>query len=809
MLDLHHDDNKKLIVVSMLSAILLLGGCSDEEESKEHLQRGVEYFNKGEYEKAKLELKTAGQSDKDTAETYYYLALLDEKNKQFKAMRENLIKTIELAPTYAEARLKLGKVQLLFGEPDAALEQAEVILKDSSQNPEALALKASALIRQKKPEEALAIIDSILKVNPNHTDALSLKALVYTEKGDFTQALALIDTAIKSDPKNISLHLFKIQLDAKTKNIDAVISDYQKLVGISPENQEFKIALAKIYSQAGKTKEAEEVLRGLVDEEPNNVKAKLMLLDFLAVKDKEKVKDQFRQFTEKHNEQPRMLLELSTWMIARKNFDEARKALNRVIELEEDSNVGLSAKTTLAKIAFEQKDYKEAGRIVEEILDANSNYDDGKILRARLLLVNEQYDEAIDLLNKVIWSKPDSEEALILLGEAFLVKGDQKQADRQFSTALETNPANLQALAYVYDKALKNKNLKYAKELLEKALRLRPDNIVLLEKRVKINISDNDWDSAKAVLQRIENSSNPLANDLAKYLQAQILQGQGECFKAVGLYKELLVKYPDNSDALGNMARCYENMNKRNEMVAFLNDSLSKNPQNFSVAILLGDLLLIDKKFDKGTSLLTNLIKVNPDIPQLYASLASIKLAQNNNKGAIDLYQEGLKQNPENVKLSLSLASLYELQGEYDSAVLIYEALLAKNPQLDVAANNLASVLSEHSTDEEKLKRAVELTERFKDSDQPYFRDTYAWAMIKQGKVNEGLRVLNQIISTSPDVPVFRYHLGFAHYKNGNNGAAISELKQALELAGRKGSFPDKKAAETLLKETIAKIRSG
>lgn len=81
--------------------------------------------------------------------------------------------------------------------------------------------------------------------------------------------------------------------------------------------------------------------------------------------------------------------------------------------------------------------------------------------------------------------------------------------------------------------------------------------------------------------------------------------------------------------------------------------------------------------------------------------------------------------------------------------------------------------------------------------------------MIKQGKVNEELRILNQIINTSPDVPVFRYHLGFAHYKNGNNGAAISELKQALELAGRKGSFPDKKAAEILLKETIAKTRSG
>ncbi|CAA9889377.1 Beta-barrel assembly-enhancing protease [Candidatus Methylobacter favarea] len=808
MFDLYHDDKKKLIIISILPVILLVGGCNSEEESKEHLQRGVEYFNKGEYEKAKLELKTAGQSDKDTAETYYYLALLDEKNRQFKAMRENLIKTIELAPTYAEARLKLGKVQLLFGEIDAALEQAEVVLKDSSQNPEALALKASALIRQKKPDEALAIIDGILKVNPNFTDALSLKALVYTEKGDFTQALALIDTAIKSDPKNISQHLFKVQLDAKTENIDAVISDYQKLVSLSPENQEFKIALAKIYSQSGKTKEAEEVLRGLIDEEPDNVKAELMLLDFLFVTNKEKVEEQFHQLTEKHKNQPRMLLDLSNWMIVSENFNEARKVLNRVIELEENSNVGLTAKTILAKIAFDQKDYLATKRMVDEILEANSNFDDGKILRARLLFVNKQYDQAIDLLNSVMWSKPDSDEALILLAEAFLAKGDQKQADRKFSMALQANPTNFQALAYVYDKALKSKNIKYAKELLEKAIRLRPDNIALLEKLVKINIADNNWDNAKAGVKKIQDSSNPLANDLATYLQAQILQAQGECSRAVGLYKELLVKFPENSDALGYMARCYEHMNKRSEMVAFLNKALLKRPDNFSAGILLGDLYLADKKFDKGSVLLTNLIKVNPKIPQLYISLANIKLAQNDNKSAIELYQDGLKQNPENVKLSLSLASLYELQGDYDSAVSMYESLLAKNPQLDIAINNLASVLSEHFTDEKKLKRAVDLSEKFKNSEQAYFRDTYAWAIIKQGKINEGVKILEHIINTAPDVPVFRYHLGFAHYKNGNNGAAISELKQALELAGRKGSFSDKNAAETLLKETITKTRS-
>ena len=121
-----------------------------------------------------------------------------------------------------------------------------------------------------------------------------------------------------------------------------------------------------------------------------------------------------------------MLLELANWMIARRNFEEAKKALNRVIELEENSIVGLSAKTILAKIAFENKDFDGSGKIVEEILDANSSYDDAKVLQARLFLVKEQYDEAIALLNKVIWSTGGSEEANLLLGQILFNKRRSK-----------------------------------------------------------------------------------------------------------------------------------------------------------------------------------------------------------------------------------------------------------------------------------------------------------------------------------------------------------------------------------------------
>jgi len=805
MIDIYN--NKKLIVVSIFLTLLLLEGCDKEEDAEEHLKQGIEYIKKGEYEKAKLELKSSSQSGKDTAETYYYMALLDEKNRQYRGMKENLIKTIELAPTYTDARLKLGKVLLLFGESGEALEQAEFVLKDSNRNLEALSLKASVLIRQKKQAEALAIIDSILKENPTHTDALSLKAVVFMEKEDFTQALALIEAAKKSDADNIGLDFFKIQLDAKTKNLDAVIADYQKLVASHPDNQEFKVTLAKIYAQMGKTKEAEELLRALVDFKPNNVQPKLLLLDFLSATAREKLGEQFQQFIQKHKDQPRILLDLANWMVARKSFEEAKAALNRVIELEEDSVVGLSAKTLLAKIAFDNKDFEGSKKIVEEILDANSSYDDAIVLQARLLLVKEQYDEAIALLNKVIWSKEDSEEANLLLGQTFLIKGDQKKADKHFLDALAANPANLQALTYAYDKALKANDLKHAKEIVEKALSVRADNIVLLEKLANINLAEHDWDGAKSTAQKIANLPNPLANDVASYLLAQVLQGQGSYAKAVEIYKELLTKFPENSDALGNLARCYEKLNKRAEMMAFLDAILAKNPKNISAGILQSELFLLDKKFDKGVVLLTNLINENAKIPQLYVSLANIKSAQNDDIGAIAVYQSGLKQNPESIKLSLSLASLYESQNAYDSAASIYEQLLNQYPNLDIAINNLATVLTEHYTGDDKLKKAVQLAEKFKDSAQPYYKDTYAWALIKTGNYSEGLKVLNQVIAAAPDVPVFRYHLGVAHYKNGNNSSAINEIKQALELDKNTGYFSEKKQAEELLEEIIAKTR--
>jgi Flp pilus assembly protein TadD len=170
---------------------------------------------------------------------------------------------------------------------------------------------------------------------------------------------------------------------------------------------------------------------------------------------------------------------------------------------------------------------------------------------------------------------------------------------------------------------------------------------------------------------------------------------------------------------------------------------------------------------------------------------------------AISAYRDGLQNEPGSVELSVALAALYQNQGQSELAIKQYEELLEKNPRLAVAANNLAVLIGENTVDKEQLNKAAHLVETFKDSGQSSIQDTYAWILIKQGKIAEGFNLLTKVVAASPEVPTFRYHLGVAYYKNGNPGLASSELKQALSLAKTKGDFAENKQAESLLAEII------
>lgn len=791
--------------ILIILSIALVACETEEEVAQGHLSKGIELLKKGDYTAAQLELKTAKQGSKSTAETYYYLALLDEKAKHYLAMEDNLQKTLDLESGHQAARLKLGKLQLLMGKVAKANDNANILLKENAQNTDAQTLKASVLFKQAQSEQSLVLINQVLTVDPLSIDALTLKSFIMLQRNEPNKALILIDKAIKLDEKQVALHFIKIKVHGKQRDLEGVINDYLELIKLFPENDHYKITLAKIYTKSDKKDDAEKLLRDFIAAAPGQIKPKILLLEFFAATAKDKVDPQIKVFTKELAQRPRQLLDFSKWMLTKGNTFQAEAMLRQVVAQKGNSKLGLEANILLAKLAFDAHDYSTTEKITANILSEIPDQLQAKLLQVRLLLVKGKYELAREYLNKVIWTHPRSDEALVLLAQLFTVQGNRQQAQLKFKAALELNPANIQAFIPVYNELLSKNDTKYARQLLAKALKAKPKQAVLLHKLIQLNIQEEKWEEATRASSQL--ARLPKQKSLAKFYFANIFQGQGDCEKAIEIYKELVNEFPEQLRILQYMNTCYITLNQPSEMVDFLNDHIQSNKQSVSAIILLSDLYREDKKQAKANQLLVTLIKEQPKAVQARYHLAKNYVDSGDLNKAAKVYQQGLEVFPDNIRLSLALASLYEKQQKYDKAVQIYETMRSLNPDLDVVNNNLAMLLIEHfATDENKL-RALQLVEAFAKSEQVYFLDSYGWVLLHQGRTMEATKIFKKLTVKSPNIPVFRYHLAVAEFKNGNKSAALAQIDQAIELSGKGEDFPEQKVAEKLRKEIIAKIQ--
>jgi len=824
------ENNKKLQIYSAF-CLLILTACNTQQETAEnHLQKGKEYFETGEFDKALLELKSSTQ-DEMRSETYYYLALLYEKRSNFVAMRDNLLKAVELDPGYVEARVKLAKVHFLFSDFDKALEQTDRILTLQPDNVYAQLIKATIFVKQNKNAEAEQIITSVLHHHPDNVEALALKANQLYQQIHFAEALSIVARVLNIDSKNVPMRLLRIEINTEQNNTDAVIADYQEFIQLYPDDENFRLSLASIYVWNNNLPATETVLREMIDKNPASAQPKILLLQFFNARAKERLEGEYEQFLASKTPMTKQWLELSSWMFANGYPDLAEKGLKQVIAAEKngtlgfvaqtlktlkrlvagekDSAISLNAQILLGEIALNKKQYAVVETLVDHMLKNNSDFVEASLLNARLLLVQNNPDAAIESLNKVAWTKSDSDKAYFLLGEAYAAKQDRKQAENNFRQALDINPANIGAFLPVYNSLLAAHQTETARQLLEKALTALPYQEVLLTLKAEMDIADKHWDDARKTVSRlILFSKNKV---LPSYFTANILQDTGHYAEAIAVYEKLLERFPEHLYSLVNLVKSFEALNSRNKAIAYLEAHHAKYPEDMNAVGLLGSLYINNLEYVKAKTLFTEQIKLMPKQSRLYLDLARIEAqaAGGSPEAAKNIYLKGLENVPDDPLLTKTLGEWYDQTGDKSNARKTYERLLELQPANDAVANDLAFLLTETGNAEDAVKGRA-LSEKFKNVENPNYQDTYAWALVKTGHAAEGLKLLETMLLKEPKSPVLRYHLGTAYFKTGNIATAIVELKKALSLSEKEQrDFAGKNEAKKLLLEIEHPAKNG
>jgi tetratricopeptide (TPR) repeat protein len=181
-------------------------------------------------------------------------------------------------------KLEYKKAQVVLNE----------IIESDDRNVDALFLLANIFHINGEIGKAIKAFNKVLNLNPEHTDAAISLSVLYNDIGQYEDAKKVFDTAnerVKGKNKGgsglmedkhinkkfASKHYEIADLYLSYNRYDEALFEFNKVVGLDPENLEARIKIAKVYAKKGFVSKAIEELRNLKNEEPNYAPARIAL----------------------------------------------------------------------------------------------------------------------------------------------------------------------------------------------------------------------------------------------------------------------------------------------------------------------------------------------------------------------------------------------------------------------------------------------------------------------------------------------------------------------------------------------------
>jgi tetratricopeptide (TPR) repeat protein len=770
---------------ALLAALLALAACdSAEERVAQHYDSGMALLEEGAPEKAALEFRNAIAVDEGFLPARFELAkiLLAQGNTQ--GAFNNFQRVVELDPAHAEARLQLANLLLLGGQFDEALTHADAASKAAPDDPDALVARAVAHYRLGNAEQALVDANRALELRPGDPQAQLLLVSEKMAAGDTAAALALVDQALVENRADLPLNLMKLQILSAQGADDAFGAHLEMLVGLHPENASLHQLLASWYGRNDRPEDVERALRRIQELQPDDLVTAQNLVRFLMqTQGEEPARAELvaqidaagargaRQF-------PFQAL-LADFDAQLGRTEEARALLEGVVASPPDEATANEARVKLARLALAEPDLATAKTLVDAVLAGDAKNAEALAIRAAILAEQDEIDAAVLDLRAALNEDPENVGLLRLAADIYERAGSPELAGESLASAVRLSNADPDlVLAYLAFLQKTGQGASMEAVLLD-AVQRRPEAPQLLAALGSLRVQQQDWPAAERILATLR----PIDATAADRLQAALLTGQGRTEEAVALL-ERMGELPGSGSMTSTIVQVYAQTGQRATAHAFLDGILADDPSNVEALRLRGALLQLDGDEAGALAALRAAIAADPADPAGYLALATLHQAAGRADEAEAVTAEGLAAVPDDPLLLLSHADLLNRRGAPAGALAAYEKLYAMRPDSVVAANNLASVLSEYYPDDpDKLARAAEVARRLAGVRSPQIQDTYGWILYLQGKPDEALRSLIPAAEGLPENPWVRYHIGMAYAALGQTEQARSHLEAALGLA--------------------------
>ena len=796
---------KLLIIKIKLMAILLfvslLVSCAEAERSKvSHLEKGIVYLDNNNIDKARIEFKNALQIDPKYSRAYYYMGMLEERNKNLRKALSYYNGAMELSPKDLEPKIKVAKIYLVVGTKEYIKKSKEMLTEIIALDPdniEANLILSTIDYKEGRQEKAISDIETLLVKNDDSVEIISLLSTMYSSRGENIKAMSLLSKGVQRQPDNVSLRMSYAKLLSNNNNYKETEAQLLKIIELKPESFSFYLSLSNFYKTHKQIRKAEEVIRRSIEANKDDVNRYYSLIEFL--KDQKSVNDAEMELIGLISDKPDLYglqFALSDMYVDTNRLDKAISQLKRIIANRSYQKEGVKARLKLSSLLLKEGEIDNADKLVLEVLSEYPNSSEALLIKSKIALNNNDVLVAINGLRAILKNQPASIDVSLMLSKAHILNSDNDLAENVLKNSIDFNQSDPEVYCNYIKFLMEYARYKESFIVLDRALTLFPDDYDLMELNILLvtQISDkSEYNDLLSVLQK----KYPINSDL--YIK------RGKRFLRMRKYNNALKEFESAYELSVNKYRALELIvhthimrNSSAEAVSRLQSMLS-DKNNKSVAYrLLGLIYTKENDFDKAILNYKQAIKDSKTWVIPYMDLSSLFLKNNMIDQAIEVYRDAIKfvSGVENIKMKLAL--LYEKKKNYRSAVALYDEILAVNPTNLMVKNNLVLLLIKEADNKPALNRARVLIDEFKTMQQPRFKDTYGWVSFNLGETEKAAKVLGEVVESSPDVADFKYHFAVVLNQLGDFKKAKYYLSQILQS---EKEFSNRVQAEALYKK--------
>jgi tetratricopeptide (TPR) repeat protein len=443
---------------------------------------------------------------------------------------------------------------------------------------------------------------------------------------------------------------------------------------------------------------------------------------------------------------------------------------------DESDEVGAQDFIRQAEEYLDDKQYSKALEQYKQAINADPSNTAVYLSATDIYLLKSKDEEAITLLQNGESSVINADLIHHKIGQILLENGDIEGALTYFEKAQKENPNNWENsidLVKVY--TFYSEREKEMKDVLE-------------------GISLNEGEGAVMKFYYLSLISHQDIDASIRYLETAYAKSEGELNTQMKAFLDIMKKVKEDPDDIvtNNSYIGYELL--RAELyglsIPVFEGVISENDEYYAAFMYLGIAHMSMNDQDKAREKLERATTIAPDEIQPWLFLAEVYVQQNNQKLAIESYEQALHVGKDNEDVRYDYAKSLESFGLYRQAHLQYKELIDLESDKTVEYKiELIYIDLDYLEDYEEgltfAREIVEDWEGFNSADaelQSRALDALGWAYEKNDKKDDALKYLNQSVDVYPYYAPVYFHVGIINSEIGNDIEARINFERAIDL---------------------------